>query len=1221
MGPMRPDSASPPITARARGANIDTNSLRTDSDFQQSDSSESSSNTKVALGKSPKSKSKPLFPKKTLRTGHITPVPHWRAPDPGHYLPAQYPPPLQSPRSRSPPLPDSSSQLVGQAQAPREPSATLTSNASSATTPPPALHNSTALPPRLESWNPSPELHNSTFLLPNHTRDISESGEELEFFDSYGDVDASMEFAGPYSSGSVSPALIPAPNLHWQLLSYHPAQPNLSVHFDIAFPTHDIEYMQDSSYRIQRMPLSDADLDKPAANKELTDMTIKFQHNPLQWDICVKRDKGIRVRDVFEAIYSAFDKPLTPHEKSLIPHHLHAGYEEAFRLRCNLAPVLPFMQENQGWKRVDVLLYETIFCGLAQSKRGDWTLNLSGTMSKTIDRRRLISDHIAADSTVRHRPRRGLLWDHGHIFELGPTPSYSPPTLPVLELPGEYLPSYPNQNSNALPSYSNNDLFNLPLSATFVPRAVIDSDIVLPSQGACRICNFVRFNAILKHGTLCTLLNNIPPLITEPSTQDYTWAFFCRFVPLGALFDSPCRGPLPMIQLGSDRARLVEGLEADFVEHPSNVNAMSWLHGPSGTGKSVIAYNLASRCKQKNRLAGSFFFSRRHANCRSARSLVLALAYQLGLSHPQAKEKIIKALDNDPSIVSPSRDLREQFARLLIEPLEAVVWRSPSNLFVVDAVDQCQDQVHELISLLTRLLSHMMDVGLRIFFTSRDHVGVLIKRHHSPMRSDIALDRTVITRDVRLFFRQSFDKIHKRHRLQCRKPWPPEEVLGRLVDRVGPYFITGSIIVKFVGSLDHDPTDRMDLVDCIPFDPSSPPESSMDGFYKSIISTADDLEQAYLHLTIVVNLAGMLSFSQLDDLLNRGSNQKFDIRSALSQLSPLVHIPDGHDSAVQVCHESLYDFLSNSLRCGKQFISQAVVHRLLAYSSLSIMMKELPDDSPLCSRLSQLTTESSPVSLNTFDNADVLAFAIYSPPVPLPFLSLLWHITQRQNTGLQADFRTALALRYFCCTWQILQHLDLSTVDALPAFRFLVNFRSLPLLLAFPIFLAFETPRSGQTSSPSTQEQELHMEMLHAVAEIVNDVHALKDRCRSDSGALDYACTHWVYHLSLAEWDDDLRSILTAFMGQKLQQWLVKAWCLQDFETCLRTLCELQELYSTANTKAEHEAEKVGSARRSTKEVVNGVNAEAEQAEVARHSITETAEDVQKISNIGASSS
>jgi hypothetical protein len=612
-----------------------------------------------------------------------------------------------------------------------------------------------------------------------------------------------------------------------------------------------------------------------------------------------------------------------------------------------------------------------------------------------------------------------------------------------------------------------------------------------------------------------------------------------------------------MIQLGSDRARLVEKLEADF-ENPSN--AMSWLHGPAGTGKSVIAYTLANRCRQKNRLAGSFFFSRRHTNCKNARSLVFALAYQLGLSQLQAKMKMIEALNNDPGIISPSRDLREQFARLLIEPLEAVNWRSPSGVFVIDAIDQCQDQVPELMSLLTRLLSHMNHVGLHIFFTSRDYLkGVLIKRQLFPMISDTALDHTSIRGDVRSFLRQSFDKIYKRHQLQCPKPWPPEEVLGRLVDRVGPHFITGSIIIKFIGSLDHDPTDRMDLIDHISLNPSSPPESSVDDFYKSIISTADDPEQAYLHLTIVVNLAGMLSYSQLDNLLNRGSNQKFDMRSALSQLSPLVHTPDGHDSAVQVCHESLCDFLSDPIRCGEQFISQVVVHRLLAYSSLSIMMNELPDDSPLCSRLSQLATESGSMPLRSFDNVEVLSSAVYSPPEPLPFLSMLLHIILRQYTGLWVDPRTKMALQYFCRTWQVLQHLDLSAVDALPAFRFLANIRSLPVLLAFPIFLAFESPRSGQTLSPSTLDDH-RIEALDVVAEIVADVHALKDQRRTGSGALDYACTHWAYHLSLAEWDDDLRSMVTAFVGQRLQQWLLKAWCIQDLETCLRTLCGVREL-------------------------------------------------------------
>jgi hypothetical protein len=289
------------------------------------------------------------------------------------------------------------------------------------------------------------------------------------------------------------------------------------------------------------------------------------------------------------------------------------------------------------------------------------------------------------------------------------------------------------------------------------------------------------------------------------------------------------------------------------------------------------------------------------------------------------------------------------------------------------------------------------------------------------------------------------------------------------------------------------------------------------------------------------------------------------MRSALSQLSPLVHTPNGHDSAVQICHESLCDFLSDPIRCGEQFIPQVVVHRLLAHSSLSVMMKELPDDSPLCSRLSRLATESDSVSLRTFDNAEVLSFAMYSPPEPLLFLSMLWHIMQRQYTGLQVDSRTKLALQYFCRTWQVLQHLDLSAVDALPVFRFLVNIRSLPVLLAFPIFLAFESPRSGQTLSPSTLQYDHRIETLDVVAEIVADVHALKDQHGTGSDALDYACTHWAYHLSLAEWDDNLRYIVTAFMRQKLQQWLLKAWCLQDLETCLRTLCEVLELCSVAD--------------------------------------------------------
>lgn len=177
----------------------------------------------------------------------------------------------------------------------------------------------------------------------------------------------------------------PALKLHWQLLPYDPTRSKRFLHFDVAFQPRDIEFRQNSAYAgVQRIRLSDTDLDKPAADETLVKMTITFQRGPFEWDIDVKREEGIRVRDVFKAIYTAFDVPLTPYEKSLIPHRLRAVYEDAFKLRCKLATGLPIVEQRQGWKRVDMLLHETLFRGLTQPKTGgDWVLNLSGSAPVT----------------------------------------------------------------------------------------------------------------------------------------------------------------------------------------------------------------------------------------------------------------------------------------------------------------------------------------------------------------------------------------------------------------------------------------------------------------------------------------------------------------------------------------------------------------------------------------------------------------------------------------------------------------------------------------------------------------------------------------------------------------------------------------------------------------------------------------------------------------------
>ena len=169
----------------------------------------------------------------------------------------------------------------------------------------------------------------------------------------------------------------PAFALHWQLLPFDLRRSKRLLRFDMAFPVDDIVF-QDRGCRSR---LSDAELDKPAANDTMTKMLITFEQGPFSWEVDVKNAHGIRCRDVFEAIYKTFNEQLTREEQRLVRNR--RAVEDAFRLRCKLAPGLPEVERSYGWKRVDVLLHQTVFLGLTQPKScGDWVLNL-GTFPHT----------------------------------------------------------------------------------------------------------------------------------------------------------------------------------------------------------------------------------------------------------------------------------------------------------------------------------------------------------------------------------------------------------------------------------------------------------------------------------------------------------------------------------------------------------------------------------------------------------------------------------------------------------------------------------------------------------------------------------------------------------------------------------------------------------------------------------------------------------------------
>ena len=71
-----------------------------------------------------------------------------------------------------------------------------------------------------------------------------------------------------------------------------------------------------------------------------------------------------------------------------------------------------------------------------------------------------------------------------------------------------------------------------------------------------------------------------------------------------------------------------------------SASRMLWLNGPPGVGKSAIAQTVAERLKEENKLAATFFFSRRGSN--NAHQLFTTLAWQLAFYIPETRPHIDK---------------------------------------------------------------------------------------------------------------------------------------------------------------------------------------------------------------------------------------------------------------------------------------------------------------------------------------------------------------------------------------------------------------------------------------------------------------------------------------------------------------------------------------------------------------------------------------------------
>ncbi|KAG1777056.1 hypothetical protein EV702DRAFT_927392, partial [Suillus placidus] len=410
-----------------------------------------------------------------------------------------------------------------------------------------------------------------------------------------------------------------------------------------------------------------------------------------------------------------------------------------------------------------------------------------------------------------------------------------------------------------------------------------------------------------------------------------TWTRLSQVAVKGAEYNSRERQPHPKCLEGTrvDLLNLIHGLLDD-----QEKNKIIWLHGTAGVGKSAVAFTVAERMRGlkvteetnvEKRLAGTFFFSRKHTKRCTAGYFFATLVYQLASNFPSIRKDVNRTIRDNPALLDPDKPLCDQMEALFLQPLRNLRLRlrgCPPVSFVVDALDECtsEPELTDLILSLARALREPDLPVTHILLTSRleSHIckafqdeevrplvcEIPVKTSGEAVAAIISLDGADVDNDIYIFLRHSFKELGRRYPNFLQ---PSRDQLERLAIRAGRRFLVASTMMKFIDDGDNDPHDRLQLM--LELTCEMLPGTEVYKLYDCILSTCADPKRAYLHLSIVAALADPLPISQLSQLLGSGLGR--DVETVLMQLRSVMDIPTDSAFPVNIHHSSVRDYVAD----------------------------------------------------------------------------------------------------------------------------------------------------------------------------------------------------------------------------------------------------------------------------------------------------------------------
>jgi hypothetical protein len=385
----------------------------------------------------------------------------------------------------------------------------------------------------------------------------------------------------------------------------------------------------------------------------------------------------------------------------------------------------------------------------------------------------------------------------------------------------------------------------------------------------------------------------------------------------------------------------------------------------AGMGKSTIAGTISESGLSQGYVVVSFFFSRESSTRDKTNRLVPTIARQLMDSSEVLKLCICKALRKDHGHFDRPAD--EQWRSLIQEPLEALqsltkaAFSPPTILLVIDALDECaEDVIKHVISILDSL-KDVSSVRFKVLLTSRrtDRIlnqmrGLCSATREYDLNRDVDADE--INTDIRRYYHyrlvdiktqyfknQDLWDIDENESKELRN-WPTEEVVSLLVTKTEGLFQYAKVACNIIQGNDSRESPAIRVQQVLDGNTSG----DLDGLYSKALmlsiphgvgTTERDIEQFFSRFQLIF---GSIIFS-LEPLTGSGMARLLGqengidlrtIRSFTGRLRSVLSVPDSPDETIKSIHLSLRELLGDKGRCEKGkipkfYIKEDVIHGLI----------------------------------------------------------------------------------------------------------------------------------------------------------------------------------------------------------------------------------------------------------------------------------------------------